>query len=136
MKIKNNRKIVSVIGCGLMLSPLSLMALGVSSWETEVDQGTSFVHKRTATLAGNATVAVNLSAISGAATYEFIVTGKDTGQAAASLLNAGGGHLRFEQWNNSGNMGVTQSGVADWQFSSVSSLGLCCRSYHSRNETL
>ncbi|MFC4992456.1 cadherin domain-containing protein [Rubritalea tangerina] len=90
---------------------------GVAAWEEAVNAGTAFAHKRTQGLAGNATASVDMSVLSGSATYEFVVEAEDLGQAALHLLDASGWSLRFEQWNNSGNLGVTRYGVADYQLS-------------------
>ncbi|GAA5497581.1 hypothetical protein Rhal01_03777 [Rubritalea halochordaticola] len=93
---------------------------GVQAWEEQVNAGTSFTVKRTEALAGYATDAVDLSALSGSSTYEFIVEAEDLGQQVVHLLDDGAYGYRFEQWNNSGVMGVTRYGVADYQLNAVS----------------
>ncbi|WP_346187454.1 cadherin domain-containing protein [Rubritalea halochordaticola] len=93
---------------------------GVQAWEEAVHQGASFIHKRTAPLAGNATDTVDMSSISGDATYEFIVEAEDFGQSVVHLLDGNGWSLRFEQWSNSGKLGVTRYGVADYQLTAES----------------
>jgi hypothetical protein len=55
--------------------------------------------------------------ISGAASFEFIVEG--TTPTADGFLAVGANSassLRFEQWNNTGQLGFTQAGVADYLF--------------------
>ncbi|NWK55282.1 cadherin domain-containing protein [Verrucomicrobiaceae bacterium N1E253] len=89
---------------------------GVGDWELAVDTGSAAVHKRTSPLAGNATTTVDLSAISGDATYEFIIDGEDLGQANLDILTGNSRGLKFEQWNNTGALGATHFGVADWSF--------------------
>ena len=93
---------------------------GAGSWAIGVDEGTPALLKYTAGLAGNTTTTVDLSGISGDATYEFLVDGEDNGQSSTTLLTANGWHLRMEQWNNTNQLGVTQSGVADWQLTAES----------------
>ncbi|QQL45499.1 cadherin domain-containing protein [Sulfuriroseicoccus oceanibius] len=93
---------------------------GISSWEVGVDDGTTAVIKDTTGLAGNTTTTVDLSSISGDATYEFLIDAEDNGQSALSVLAANGWSLRFEQWSNTGRLGITQSGVADWRFAAES----------------
>ncbi|QQL43871.1 cadherin domain-containing protein [Sulfuriroseicoccus oceanibius] len=97
---------------------------GTGSWEVGVDEGTPVALKYATGLAGNTTASVDLSAISGDATYEFLVDAEDNGQAALNVLAANGWSLRFEQWNNTARLGITQSGVADWQFTAESGQSL------------
>jgi hypothetical protein len=55
--------------------------------------------------------------IAGAASFEFIVEG--TTPSADGFLAVGANaasSLRFEQWNNTGQLGFTQAGVADYLF--------------------
>lgn len=92
------------------------MLTGVLAWEDAVHKGLAFTHKRTNSLAGNATTTIDLSSINGDATYEFVVEAEDLGQINLSLLSGNGRLLRFEQWNNRGLIGATQTGLADWVF--------------------
>lgn len=89
---------------------------GVQAWEEQVNAGTSYAVKRTEALAGNAVANVDLSALSGSATYEFIVDAENLGQQVVHLLDGSNYSYRFEQWNNSGVMGVTRYGVSDYKF--------------------
>ncbi|WP_346190072.1 cadherin domain-containing protein, partial [Rubritalea halochordaticola] len=95
---------------------------GVSAWEEFIaGASTPAVSKMANGLAGNAVTTVDLSALSGDATYEFFVDAEDAGQGAVHLLNvAGFSSYRFEQWNNSGNLGVTRYGVSDYQLTAES----------------
>lgn len=88
---------------------------GVTDWEAQVDAGSAFLHKWTVPLAGNTTDTVDLSGISGDATYEFVVNSEDLGQMWGNLLAANGWQLRNEQWENTHALGVTLSGNTDWQ---------------------
>lgn len=89
---------------------------GVQAWEEAVSNGTASVHTRTVPLAGNTTTTVDLSALSGSVSYEFLVDAEDLGQQVVHLLDAPGNSYRFEQWNNSSAMGLTDYGVYDYQF--------------------
>ena len=65
-------------------------------------------------------VAFNFGNSSGDATIEFIVEGDAVAGGANGFLAVGSSassSLRFEQFNNSGQVGFTQSGVADYLFS-------------------
>lgn len=69
------------------------------------------------TFTGTNSALFDFGAISGDATFEFIVQG--TPSTADGYLAVGSNtvsNLRFEQWNNTGQMGMTQLGVADYLF--------------------
>ncbi|MBI1839257.1 MAG: CotH kinase family protein, partial [Verrucomicrobia bacterium] len=65
-------------------------------------------------------VSFNFGSSSGDATLEFIVEGDPLAGGPDGYLAVGlnaSSSLRFEQWNNTGQVGFTQSGVADYLFS-------------------
>ena len=73
-----------------------------------------------ATLTGANRVAFNFGTNSGDATTEFILEGNPAAIAASGYLAVGANtssNLRYEQYNNTGQLGFTQLGVLDYQFS-------------------
>jgi hypothetical protein len=69
-------------------------------------------------LTGGAGVAFEFGATSGDGTIEFILEG-NPGAGVSSFLAVGANStssLRYEVWNNTGEIGFTQGGVADYQF--------------------
>lgn len=70
-----------------------------------------------ATFTGTNSLTFNFGSITGDGTMEFIVEG--TPATANGYLAVGANassNLRFEQWNNTGQLGMTQLGVADYLF--------------------
>ena len=64
--------------------------------------------------------AFNFGSSSGDVTMEFILEGDPAAGGANGYLAVGstaGSSLRYEQWNNTGQVGFTQNGVADYVFS-------------------
>ncbi|MFM1768914.1 MAG: hypothetical protein RJA22_1443 [Verrucomicrobiota bacterium] len=62
----------------------------------------------------------HFGSVSGNATLEFIVEGNPSAIAGDGYLAVGTNttsNLRYEQWNNTGQLGFTQLGVADYVFS-------------------
>ncbi|MBP7948610.1 MAG: CotH kinase family protein [Verrucomicrobiales bacterium] len=69
------------------------------------------------TFTGTNSAAFDFGTITGDATFEFIVQG--TPSTASGYLAVGANtvsNLRFEQWNNTAQLGMTQIGVADYLF--------------------
>ena len=72
------------------------------------------------TLDGSNSSSFNFGIVSGASTCEFIVEGNPTTGGRDGFLAVGSNSsssLRYEQWDDSGQLGFTQSGVADYSFS-------------------
>jgi len=103
---------------------LALLAVSARAGLTEYDaaitaDATPAVSKLTnaVTFTGTNSSLFNFGSITGDATFEFIVQG--TPSTADGYLAVGANstsNLRFEQWNNTGQMGMTQLGVADYLF--------------------
>ena len=71
-------------------------------------------------LSGANKVAFNFGANSGDVTMEFVLEGNPNAGTGSAYLAVGANtssNLRYEQWNNSGQLGFTQLGVADYLFS-------------------
>lgn len=72
------------------------------------------------TLTGANRVGFNFGANSGDVTMEFILTGNPAASPGSAYLAVGANstsNLRYEQWNNTGQLGFTQLGVLDYLFS-------------------
>jgi hypothetical protein len=103
----------ALLACGLM--PSSADA-GLVQWAAEVDAGTPSTFVATNIFTPSI---VNIGALSGDITYEFIVNGGDRAAAGSLLGSLTGGQsqaIRFEQWFNTGTYGATRYGVADYDF--------------------
>lgn len=68
----------------------------------------------------NTQSAFDFGALSGDVTMEFILEGDPVASGGAGRLatgnSDGSNSLRYEQWNNTGEVGFTRSGVADYTF--------------------
>ena len=88
----------------------------------EAGPGPVPVSKLTAavSLNGSNSSAFNFGTVSGESTCEFIVEGDPAAGGRDGFLAVGSNSsssLRYEQWDDSGQLGFTQSGVADYTFS-------------------
>ncbi len=88
----------------------------------EAGAGPIPVSKLTAavTLNGSNNSAFDFGTVSGASTCEFIVEGDPVAGGRDGFLAVGSNSsssLRYEQWDDSGQLGFTRSGVADYTFS-------------------
>jgi hypothetical protein len=94
----------------------SVATAGIVEWGGAVNAGSPATF--TATNVFTPSI-VDIGALSGDITYEFIVNGKDRA-AAGSLIGAltGGQNqaIRFEQWQNTGTYGATLYYVDDYNF--------------------
>ncbi len=89
---------------------------GLPQWLAEVNTGTPSTFVATNIFTPSI---VNIGALSGDITYEFIVNGSDRAAAGSLIGSLTGGQsqaIRFEQWFNTGHYGATQYGVADYDF--------------------
>lgn len=118
--------------CGLSLFraliaiPVAIAAWGVTpssasanliQWLAEVNSGSPapvFVATNVFTPS-----IVDIGALSGDITYEFLVNGQDRAAAGSLIGSLTGGQneaIRFEQWHNTGTYGATKYSVADYDF--------------------
>jgi hypothetical protein len=94
-------KYVSVVGAG---TPATYLATNLAPVPTIVDIG----------------------AVSGDITYEFIVNGDPPTASSALMGSLAGGQgeaIKFEQWNKTGHYGATKFGVADYEFNANTAFG-------------
>lgn len=90
----------------------------LAAWQAAVGQGASpasayFKDQSGPAISGHAPVRWDVGALGGEMSFEFVVFAGDAGQSAALLGFAGQSALKFEQWQNTASLGVTQFGVAD-----------------------
>lgn len=83
-----------------------------SAWQTAV-AASSPSATRSEPAAGSAQATVDVGPLSGDRSFEFIVHA-GTSTASGTLLGGNAQALKFEQWNNSGNIGLTVYGVSDF----------------------
>ena len=105
----------------LVLATSSLQVAGLLDYDASI-AGSGFVSRTTAAstiLDGSNSVAFDFGAISGDATFEFILSGDPAAGGRDGFLavatNAGNS-LRYEQWDDTGQLGFTTAGVADNTF--------------------
>lgn len=84
-----------------------------TAWDIAATTGTTPAYRHLEPVSGTAPVMVNIGALSDDRTFEFIVSAGDSAASACLMGNITQG-LKFEQWNNTGNLGMTNFGVADF----------------------
>ena len=106
----------------LLLATSSLHGASLAAYDTAI-AGSGFTARSTtaATFDGSNIELFDFGAISGDATFEFIlsgdpVAGGNNGYIGRADSNAGNS-LRYEQWADTGALGFTRAGVADNTFS-------------------
>ena len=108
----------------LLLAASTLHGASLAAYDTAI-AGSGFTARSTtaATFDGSNIELFDFGAISGDATFEFIISGDPAaggqngyiGRADANPLNS----LRYEQWNDTGQLGFTRGGVADNTFTAL-----------------
>lgn len=83
-------------------------------WQQEVAAGTPPMVTHFEPVSGRAPLIIDIGDLDGPRSVEFIVNAGGTGASAALLGRGGIQGLKFEQWNNTGTLGLTQFGVADY----------------------
>ncbi len=109
-----------VLACGAMDARASLPAYDAVI-AIDASSGLATLSKLTNTLAltGANRGAFNFGANSGDVTMEFILTGSPAFGSGSSFIAVGANtasSLRYNQWQNTGQLGFTQSGVTDYLF--------------------
>lgn len=89
----------------------------LAGWQSEVtSNGTTAAATHFTTVNGSAPTTINVGSLSNEMTFEFIVNSGGNG-ASQTLLGDRLGNdqgIKFEQWNDTGNYGITNFGVADF----------------------
>jgi len=83
-------------------------------WSNAVDTGTASIHKRTASLTSSQSTTIDLSAIYGNSTFEFIIDSVDTSKLVIPNLWGSGYTVKFEQWRDENKPGVTRNQYRDY----------------------
>lgn len=91
-----------------------------AAWLTAVNTGTPVQYSNTL-LPGPVVEDIGTASGASSVTYEFVVHGTNAGASSALMGNLGAGlgssgALKFEQWQDTMNYGVTEFGVADLSF--------------------
>lgn len=110
-----------MLACFLGLLGSSARA-DLNQWATEVNAGgpPNFLGTNITPIPGT----VDLGAMSGDITYEFVVNANRVGASSALLGSFTGGQaIKFNQWNNTGYYGLTAYGVADYDFGVPTTFG-------------
>jgi MYXO-CTERM domain-containing protein len=109
----------------LVLATSSLQGASLLDYDAAI-VGSGFAARTTAVspaLDGSNSVAFDFGAISGDATFEFILSGDPVGGGRDGFLAVAtansGNSLRYEQWDDTGQLGFTTSGVADNTFAAL-----------------
>jgi len=97
-----------------------LTAAGLADYDAAID-GSGFTARHTTVevFDGSNSAAFDFGAISGDATMEFIVRGDIAAGGQDGFLAVGSNatfSLRYEQWDDTGQLGFTHGGVADYLF--------------------
>ncbi|MFT6576662.1 MAG: hypothetical protein ACJA16_004871 [Akkermansiaceae bacterium] len=118
------RFIFGISTLGLAISPLNGASL--IDYDAEI-MGSGFTNRTTAVspaLDGSNNVDFDFGAIGGDATFEFIISGDPVGGGQDGFLAVAtaddANSLRYEQWNDTGQLGFTRGGVADYAFAADS----------------
>jgi len=121
------KKIIPIGICSLAAT--SLQGAGLLDYDAAI-AGSGFtarsIEATTFDDSNSQSTAFDFGAISGSSTFEFILTGDPnldgrTGQDAFLAVATGNSanSLRYEQWDNTGQLGFTRSGVADHTFTAL-----------------
>jgi len=111
----------SILSLSIRASAISLAAAAsanatLADWEDAVNAGAQPASVLFATINGTAPMVFNVGELSGPRSFEFIVNAGDGGMSSALMGNQfanGGQGLKFEQWQDSGLMGITNFTVID-----------------------
>ena len=117
------KNIIPIGICSLAVT--SLQGAGLLDYDAAI-AGSGFTERTTAVspaLDGSNAVDFDFGAISGDATFEFILSGDPVGGGRDGFLAVGTSDatnsLRYEQWDDTGQLGFTKGGVADNTFTAL-----------------
>lgn len=100
----------------LLLCAGQLVHADIVAWQGEVtSNGETPVTTHFSTVNGSSPITINVGPLSRGRAFEFIVNASSTGDTQTLLgdfTNAQA--LKFEQWQNTGNYGITDFGVTDF----------------------
>ncbi len=115
--MKSTLHLASFLAGGIALTATTGRA-GLPEWQAQVTTGTAAASTYVKDVDGPAAsglfpVSWDVGALSGDRSFEFIVFAGDAGASSALMGFSGVQGLKFEQWNNTGTLGLTDFGVAD-----------------------
>lgn len=123
-KMQHNPIIITL--SALAIAASSLQGASLINYDAAI-AGSGFTSRTTevsAALDGTNNIAFDFGAIGGDATFEFIISGDPVGGGQDGYLAVAtadaSNSLRYEQWDNTGQLGFTKAGVADYNFSIAS----------------
>jgi hypothetical protein len=110
------------------LFPCLLLAFGAAAaradltqWVAAVNAGSPYTYL--ATQISPLPTTINIGALSGDVTYEFIVNGQIGPSSSGALMADGTQAIKFDQYPNTGLYGATQYGIADYNFGVATTVG-------------
>ncbi|HEX2750014.1 MAG TPA: LamG-like jellyroll fold domain-containing protein [Verrucomicrobiales bacterium] len=90
-------------------------AVSISAWQTAVNATAVPPAKTIFTpVSGMAPVTVNVGALTGPRTFEFLVYAGEAGASGALMGRNGPQGIKFEQWSDTLHLGLTDYGVSDY----------------------
>jgi len=113
-KLRSTSKITPVVAT--LLAGASVADAGLSDFQNEVNSGTPPVTTLFTTVSGSAPQLIDVGALTGDRSFEFIVNAGLGGASSAFLGRQetnGRQGLKFEQFGDTGVLGVTNFGVVD-----------------------
>ncbi|GAK85582.1 hypothetical protein JCM19238_3171 [Vibrio ponticus] len=94
--------------------------LNLAGWMAQAISGVEAVTTHDTELRGTQSATVDLSALSGDVSYEFLLHYPvDNFSSGGMLAESGNGALRFEVWSNTNTYGYTKFGTGDYRFTAV-----------------
>ncbi|MFD2268065.1 ImpA family metalloprotease, partial [Vibrio thalassae] len=94
--------------------------LNLAAWMVQATSGVEAVATHDTELRGTASTMVDLSALSGDVSYEFLLHyPADNFLSGGMLAESGNGALRFEVWRDTNTYGYTKFGDGDYRFTAV-----------------
>ena len=110
------------------LFPCLFLAVGavaahadLAQWVAAVNAGSPYTYL--ATQISPLPTTINIGALSGDVTYEFIVNGQIGPSSSGALMADGTQAIKFDQYPNTGLYGATQYGIADYNFGVPTTVG-------------
>lgn len=109
-----NRRIL-ITGIALLLGVVQTVDADVAEWQNEVATGTAAAATNFSTVSGSSPITFDVGALSRGRSFEFILNAGSTGDTQTLLGDFTNGQaLKFEQWQDTGNYGITNFGVTDF----------------------
>ena len=109
-----NRRILYA-SIALLLGVAQTVDADIAAWQNEVATGTTAAATNFSTVNGSSPITFNVGALSRGRSFEFVLNAGSTGDTQTLLGDFSNAQaLKFEQWQNTGNYGITNFGVTDF----------------------